>query len=230
MALSEAARVLAIPAEPAVESTVGGRSESYRLRVTLSYVFAAMMVLSIVTFDFLSVGCAYAWKRWRAAVLPSDAHIEAPPLKDMLLEPPTYNRAEYDRLKTTLPTTDELRTCTYQYGRRLNDGLALLEGHYDKNSRILALEASNPFPFALQLPPPRGAPCLWHLGRLESESHHPPADVVFEGVTHVMIPKIAEGVELAFLHRIFDPYVKEHFEVVAESPMWTLMVRKTKQH
>ena len=47
-------------------------------------------------------------------------------------------------------------------------------------------------------------------------------------VTHLMVPKIGEGVELAFLHRIFDPYVTEHFQVVAESPMWTLMERKKK--
>ena len=204
----------------------GDRSESYRLRVALSYFVAGVLVISIAGSDYLSVGCAFAWKRLRGPALPSDARIAAAPLRDMLLQPPNYDRVEIDRLKETLPTTADLRRNSYQYGRRLNDGLALLKDRYDKNSRILALEAGDPFPFALQLPPPRGAPCLWHFGRLENDKHHPPAEVVFQEVTLLMVPKIGEGVELAFLHRIFDPYVQEHFQVVAESPMWTLMERK----
>ena len=110
--------------------------------------------------------------------------------------------------------------------RRYNDGLALLDGRVGPKSRILALEASNAFCFALQLPPPRGAPPLWHVDRLESASQHPPADVVFQEVTHVMVPKIAESDALPFLHRLFDDYISAHFEVVAQSPMWTLWERK----
>jgi hypothetical protein len=226
MALAEATRVLAMPSAGIRQTAHQDQSESYRLRVALSYLFAGVMVINIVASDFLSIGCAFVWKRWRAANLPADARIAARPLQDMPLLPPTYDPIELERLRAILPTVEELRANTYQYGRRLNDGLALLEGRVDKNSRILALEASNPFPFALQLPPPRQAPCLWHFGRLENDKHHPPAEVVFQEVTHLMVPKIGEGVELAFLHRIFDPYVQEHFQVVAESPMWTLLERK----
>jgi uncharacterized protein (TIGR03382 family) len=208
------------------EAETVDRSESYRLRVTLSYLLAAILVIRIAFPDFLSVGYAYFWKRIRGPEMPVDAFIAAPPMQDMLLPPPTYIPAAIDDIRAKLPTTEEIRTHTYQYGRRLNDGLSLLKGRVDKDSRILAFEASNPFPFAFQLPSPRGTPCLWHFGRLQSEKLHPPAEVVFQEVTHLMVPKISEGQELGILHRLFDPYVKEHFEVVAESPMWTLMLRK----
>jgi uncharacterized protein (TIGR03382 family) len=227
MYLAEATRPLAAPPTAAeVQPASGDRLESYRLRVTLSYLFAAIIALGILVPDFLSVGFAFAWKRWKGPQMPRDAHIAARPLEDFIMPPPTYDAGALDELRSKLPTTEDLRSSTFQYVRRLNDGLALLKGHFDQDSRILALEGSNPFPFALKLQPPRGAPCLWHVGRLQSDSHHPPAETVFQDVTHVMVAKIAESDSLPFLHHLFDGYVKAHFEVVAESPMWTLWERK----
>ncbi len=155
--LAEAARSFAVPASTAAPDQLSSADgpESYRVRVTLSCLFAAIIALGIAVPDFLSVGYTFAWKRWMGPRMPADARIAARPLEDFLLPPRTYDPAKLDEIRAKLPTEEELRADTYQMGRRLNDGLALLKGRVDQDSRIFALEASNPFPFALQLPPPR---------------------------------------------------------------------------
>jgi uncharacterized protein (TIGR03382 family) len=228
--LAETTRWMATSATAAAREHLANedRPDCYRLRVTLSCLLATSIVLSITAGDFLSVGYAFAWKRLRGPQMPPDAHIDAAPLKDFIMPPPLYDATSLAEIRAKLPTTEELRTSAYQATRRYNDGLELLKGRVDGNSRILALEANNVFPFALQLPPPRGAPPLWHPGRLESDAKHPPADVVFQEVTHVMVPKIAESDALPFLHHLFDDYLGEHFKVIAESPMWILWERKNR--
>ena len=48
---------------------------------------------------------------------------------------------------------------SYEYGLLANDGLDLLRGRTDANSRVYSLDVVNPFPFALQLPAARANPC-----------------------------------------------------------------------
>jgi hypothetical protein len=40
-----------------------------------------------------------------------------------------------------------------------------------------------------------------------------------------MVRKIAEGAELAFLHRNFNLYLQEHFKTIAELPKWVQAMR-----
>lgn len=225
--LAEATRQLAVPAGNADRQSSDGHVESYRLRVCLSYLFAGMLALGFAVADFGSVAYAYGWKYLRGPKMPSDAHIAAPPLQDMLFPPDRYDPGDLAAIRASLPTSDELRDSTYRVGLLYNDGLALLRDRVDQNSRIFTLDAINPFPFALQLPAPREEPCCWHVGRHQDDLHHPAAAALFEDVTHVMIPKVSGNAEeLSFLHRTYDAYLQEHFVVVAESRMWTLLVRK----
>ena len=79
------------------------RRESYRLRVTLSCLLAAIMVLSIAVPDFLSVDFALGWKRWRGPQMPTDAHIAARPLEDFIMPPPTYDAAALEEIRAQAP-------------------------------------------------------------------------------------------------------------------------------
>ncbi len=110
----------------------------------------------------------------------------------------------------------------------VNEGLKLLEGHTDKTSRIVTYDCCNPIPVALQLPVARGSMVGWIPCQYLDESHHPPPEVAFENATCVMVPKmpiIASACE--FGERVCGPYVREHFEKTAESPYWTLYLRKS---
>ncbi len=229
MILAERTRCLAVPGGD-LKLLAGSITESYRLRVCLSCLAAAFMMAMIALPDYHSVAYAYLWKRVRGSAMPPDARIVAPPFQDMLLPPDSLDPSEITAARATMPTTEQLRSDsggTYLLGLRINDGLALLRDHVDRDSRILAFDEINPFPFALQLPPPRGTPSLWHFGRLENDKRHPPAEIVFQDVTHVMVPRVsADADSFELIHRLFDEYVKEHFVEVAESREWTLLVRK----
>ena len=69
-----------------------------------------------------------------------------------------------------------------------------------------------------------------HLNRLADDSHHPPVNVVFEKVTHVMVPKTPlacnDAPSLAFIRRVCGPFLDEHFVPSGESKFWILYTRR----
>jgi uncharacterized protein (TIGR03382 family) len=225
--LAETTRRLAAPAAHADRQTDCGHVESYRLRVSLSCLAAAILVLGFAVPDFASVAYAYSWKYRRESQMPSDARIAAPPLKDMVLTPTTYKAAEIEAIRAKLPTKLDAANDPYSTALLFNDGLSLLRGRVNQDSRVMALWLLDPFPFALQLPPPRGVPTAWRVGYLVDDAHFPSDEVLFHEVTHLMICTLpGENESMSFLHKKYDAYIADHFTVAAESRMWKLLVRK----
>jgi len=90
------------------------------------------------------------------------------------------------------------------HARRLNDGLELLRGRVDGQSRVYAMDLFNAFPVLLQLPSPRETPVCPHYQRLVADTHHRAPEQLFREVTHVMVPKAPVALDTAdFLGRTY---------------------------
>jgi hypothetical protein len=201
--------------EPLAAAEQGG---VYRLRVCAASYCTVITVLGFFVADFSSVAYSWTWKTFRSNRVPPSARFATVSLQDMLCPAPL----------TTSSTPDAKPWNSFDYPVYVNTGVELLRDHTDRESRIVTMDWCNPFPVALQLPAPRGVPLHWHGKYLMDDSHHPAADVVFQEVTHVMVPKrpIATPEDLALIHHVCATYLEEHFAPCAESQLWILYLRK----
>ena len=186
--------------------------EAYRLRVCLGYRAAAIALLSFCIPDYGSVTYAFLWKQARTGSLPDDAKFACPSLKSMLCPPTTYDPAKIDAIRKSMLTNKNNAVSQFEFAIYVNEGLKLLQGRTDKDSRIATYDFCNPFPVALQLPTARGSIGSWTPCAFLDESHHPPPDIAFANVTHVMVPKRPIIISsLQFGERVCGSYVREHF-------------------
>ena len=168
---------------------MSGPREAYRLRACLGFVAAAVAALGLCIPDYGSVAYSFLWKRHYAGGLPADARIATPALQSMLCPPGTRDSAQVEEIRTGLLSNAKTSLSAFEVALVVNDGLKLLAGKFDERSRIFTLDYSNPFPFALQLPPLERAPVAWEAGFWLDDVHHPPAEAILRDVTHVMVPK-----------------------------------------
>jgi hypothetical protein len=114
------------------------------------------------------------------------------------------------------------------FAEEVNDGLELLESFGTPSARVDALDFANPFPFGSGRPPST-SPSWWHAGVNISADAHPEAEQVFANTDIVMTPKYAVSGSMdtvLLLSKVYGAYLQEHFTKKAESPYWTLYVRK----
>jgi len=89
--------------------------------------------------------------------------------------------------------------------------------------RVLSLDFANPFPFTMQLPPPRGDLLYWHVGRNVGLTSHPSPEALFADVDLVIEPVrpiVAES--LAFKRDAYLPWLRGNAKVVSTSPWWNI--------
>jgi hypothetical protein len=226
--LAEALRQSGVPDGEAEAPSETGPSEAYRLRVCLAYGGAALMVLNLCLADYGSVAYAFVWKKCKAAGVPADARFSAPSLQSMLCPPPTNDPAEVEKLRAAMLTENKRWLSQFEFAIYVNSGVKLLEGKIDGRSRVFNMDWCNPFSFALQIPPPRNGPIGWDSASTVADPPHLPLDLVFQEVTHVMVPKrpITQRA-FNYTERVCGAYVREHFVKSAETDLWTLYVRKS---
>ena len=58
----------------------------------------------------------------------------------------------------------------------VNDGLALLRQHRAQNETVMSLDFSNPFSYALGIPPAQSGATTLHYRTNFSDAHHPSAE------------------------------------------------------
>ena len=114
------------------------------------------------------------------------------------------------------------------YTARINEGIALLEGHCGPGDRVLNMDMVNPFPYALGWRPPRGGMAAVAYNYLFSDESHPSNEAYFGDTTVVMEPK-----EPALGRRYYDGYYQiyhpamlERYRLAAESESWRLYRQK----
>lgn len=128
-----------------------------RLFVALALIFTAPRM----ALDAASI--AGSWMQRHATPVP-DARVDAGPLADFRLAP---NNAGYAAL--------------------LNDGLTLLRAHTTADDRVMAIDWSDPFAFALQRPPPEGGAVLWANGFSFNDTTGPDPARIFRGRPWVLL-------------------------------------------
>jgi hypothetical protein len=112
------------------------------------------------------------------------------------------------------------------YPGQVNDGIALLRRHVNTQDRILALDFSNPFPFALNLPPARGGSTSWLLDASFNRSVHVADQDVFGDASFVMIPRYERNAStVSALKEIYGAYLRRNFRLVDRSDDWELYQR-----
>lgn len=145
---------------------------------------------------------------------------------DPLLAGTPYGSVKFDTLATGLHQMERYwgcRTGTCQAYARLREGLEHLAGPAGQEAgagAVLALNFANPFPSLLGEAPPRQAPLWFHYGRTFHEDHHIAPERLLSDVTRVLLTK--DNVQI---HRLYEPYLQRHFQLVEESPSWWFYVR-----
>jgi len=168
--------------------------------------------------DATSIRIGYE-SRGYAADLAPDQLFNSPSMRDFVIRHDTKWVTEYWK--------------TAQLPARVNEGLEMMRREVGPGATILTLSFSNPFPFALELPAPRGTPVWFDYGLNFTEETHPDALKLFADVAYVAIPIIRDTdgyvggrKTTETLQEIYGPFLKDHYEEVGHSTYWILLKRR----
>jgi hypothetical protein len=170
-------------------------------------------LLFIPQFTSDLTGLAYgAWSKQRPAIPTAVVRFTSPNLKPLLLYENPGNPPGEGRMFTTY----------------VNDGVALLERETRPNETIHTMDATNPFPYAMERRPPRGGHAgAWYPYTITVE-HRPSDDWYFGDADIVMVPKQPSqgGSRSADIYKAYEPGLKQRYNFVAESSLWRMYRRK----
>ncbi|PSJ62849.1 hypothetical protein C7I85_04500 [Mesorhizobium soli] len=133
----------------------------------------------------------------------------------------------------TIPRSSNWATAYSRAGdvpARIDEGLGLLRQYISPDSHLLVLALTDPFSFALNLKPSKGAPLWWDVGISFSRTVYPKPDIVFANADFVIYPvNFSRGgcceETVAVLLEIYGDYLKSHFTTVSQSQHWMLLRR-----
>jgi hypothetical protein len=187
---------------------------------------AVAMVMMIALQDAASVARSVAFKFRKPG--PDELRIGAAPLHDIVYSMPGSTVEGLPMTPTAVLDVDRYELLNaYQYAVCVQDGLTLVRPHVGPDSRILTMDWTNPFSFALGVPGVHGDRYCWHYGRMVNEQHCPPADRLFREVTLVMIPRRAlDPFSLKMMRTVYGPVLDRDFAKIDESVLWELYARR----
>jgi hypothetical protein len=93
----------------------------------------------------------------------------------------------------------------------------------------VALALTDPFSFALGLPPPRGVPLWWDLSFNFNRSNYPMPERLFSEADFVVYPIVRPRDEgccqetVLVLHELYDGYLRQHYVEIDRSTYWVLL-------
>jgi hypothetical protein len=115
---------------------------------------------------------------------------------------------------------------------KINEGIDLIRRHLSPGDRITAIAFTNPFSFALGLPPAHDACQWWELNMSFDERHHPRAEDVLANSTLVIVPRLTDRDQgwsfetVDAMLSLYGEYLNSHFEQIDSSASWTLYRRR----
>jgi hypothetical protein len=120
-----------------------------------------------------------------------------------------------------------IRSIEINFVERLNDGFILLQSVKKLDQqRIVNLDFSNPFNFALGIRSPRGTLLYWHLGKsFDMVTHLQPVSQ-FKDVSIILIPNISVSGNEKELWQLYGRYISENYDFEGESEHWKIYVKK----
>lgn len=115
-----------------------------------------------------------------------------------------------------------------QYTIYINDGVALLKRASSPDDKVITMDMTNPFPYAMDRQPPTGGiACAAYKGSLD-DTNHPSDEKYFGNADIVMVPKhhALDNVFYDGFYKIYEPGLNQRFSLTAETDWWYLYRRK----
>ena len=190
--------------------------------VEVNYLLALAVVIPVflggpLLRDAATVAYYAYWHETKMASVPESQRFDSETLADFVI-----------------PKTSDWQTAywrAHEVPERINDGLRLLRGHVGPQSRIFSMTMTNPFSFALQLPPPIGPPLWWDLGISVDRSLAPAPAAMLREVDTIIVPVLRDDDEgcckdtVTTMMEFYGPYISEHFDEVDRSRSWVVYPR-----
>jgi hypothetical protein len=126
--------------------------------------------------------------------------IDAPNMTDFLLPQPNGGATE-------------------MYYEKLVNGVEILRKNAVNSGRLTTIDFTDPFSFALGLPPAKGGIINWSWGMTLNERSHPSAERVFNDATYILLPN---DVEFESEFSIYKAYLNRSYHKIAGSHYWVL--------
>lgn len=146
---------------------------------------------------------------------------------------PTSQQISSEHLRDFVVPADSTWQTAYRTANEvpamINDGMGLLRQHVAPGDTVVTTALTNPFSFALDLPPATGV-LWWDLGISFSPASHPNPDRAFGDARWVMVPRLVpdegccQGTVSAILD-VYGPYLHQHFTEIGRSNDWILLGR-----
>ncbi|MGO9009989.1 MAG: hypothetical protein ACLQPN_07790 [Bryobacteraceae bacterium] len=178
--------------------------------------YAAVLCLGALLFvpEFTAdmVGLSYGvWKKVRPSAPAAVLRFTSPNLKALLL----YDGAT--------PRSNGRTYVTY-----VNDGVALLERETHRTEKVLTMDFTNPFPYALERRPPRGGIAAMGYHYTLGDRHRPTDDRYFGDADIVMVPKRPSQADFYYSDflKAYKPGLQQRYTLAAESDWWLMYRRK----
>ncbi|MEZ2131386.1 MULTISPECIES: hypothetical protein [unclassified Sinorhizobium] len=134
----------------------------------------------------------------------------------------------------TIPADSQWQTAYSRAGEvpsRINEGLELLRRHVAADDQVVTLALTDPFSFALDLVPAKGAPLWWDLGISFTRKNYPSPETVFANADYVIYPLTSPQAgccqeTVTTLLDLYGGFLGEHFTRADASAHWVLLRRR----
>ena len=135
-----------------------------------------------------------------------------------------FGLPRFDGLRLTTLWVPGDRSFMTAYLDSIQEGARLLSELPFKPEHVSVLDFANPFSAGLGLPPPRGDNAWLHWGRNINDTHFLPPEQLLANVSVLMEPKW--GINNLPLSNLYGNYIREAFEPVRETDLWTVHRRR----
>ena len=116
------------------------------------------------------------------------------------------------------------------YVQAANDGLEILRRHTGSRDGVLTIDMLNPFNYLLDRPSPRGGFTAAAYNYMFSDAVHLSADQFLGDTRYVLVRNYSrtagdysiENSHIQGLERIYGPALRERFDLIEETPHWSL--------
>lgn len=189
---------------------------------------ALLAVAWIAVPDLVSIAYATGWNATARPRMAAEDRIQSAVMRDLSLPrmPPEVGESEEETWRHYFARAEDQGATPHQYLLYLNSGIALLRPHVTSTTRIVSLEAENPYPFALQLPPPHGGALYWHYGLGFNDLAHPDPDRTLREADLVIVPRDTSSENETKILELFGPLLARDFRQIDESRVFRLYARK----
>ncbi|HEY3258689.1 MAG TPA: hypothetical protein VGJ95_00225 [Pseudonocardiaceae bacterium] len=155
-------------------------------------------------------------------------------LRGYVAQPPAGQRLDGERLRDFVIPANSRWATAYRTANEvpamINDGLAVLRRHVAAGDTVFTVALTDPFSFALSLPPNRGGPLWWDLGFDFDRTTHPDAEQLLGHTEWVMVPLMTPGQgccqeTVRVMLDLYGPYLAAHFTEAERTSNWILLSR-----